>query len=54
MKMWPGAAAAIAHPGNQITLTDAVTDPDKNLAAMRVSSFVAIRMLNFNHQPVSA
>ena len=54
MKMGPGATARITHPGNHITLSDTLTNSNKKFMAVRITRLVTVRMLNFNHQPISA
>ena len=53
MQVGTGAATCITHPGNQITLSDSVTNANKNLIAVRITRPVSIRVLNFNHQSIS-
>ncbi len=52
--MGPSAPARVTHPGNQITLSDTLTNRNEKLIAVRITRFVTVRMLDFDHQSISA
>ncbi len=49
MKMGACTASCIAHPCNQITLIDSLSDSNKSFIAMRITRAETIGVLNFNH-----